>query len=211
MAFKEMMKKAAEAAAKGGDFTELPPGKYVMKLTDAFRNKSQKGEGRNQTNLDWEVTEPGDMAGETHRMYHNLDHEVGLQICVADFLKMGFDLSSCNSLEDIDQYIEQVKELAPVFEVTLVKKGQYLNTRLGAFLGSGAPPKEESAAPEVKPEAEAVPDEASVSLTIGNKVKYTFKGKAYIMPIKVVNSAAETIDTAMHKGIPLTDILELIE
>jgi hypothetical protein len=206
--FSDAMKKAKVAADKGGDFTELPVGNYIMKLTGCFRNKSQKGEGRNQTNLDWEVMEPVDKRGETHRSYHNLDHDVGLQIFVSDFAKMGIDVSVAESLEEIDPLLDQAVQLVPVFKIALVKKGDFLNTRMQELIGSAAETDTPAAAPAPSPDT--VPEQSEVSLQIGNKIKYVVKDKLYTQAITAINKEADTIDTMFHKNVPLTDIQELL-
>ena len=210
MEFADMMKKAKEAADKGGDFTEQDPGKYIMKLTGCFRNRSQKGEGRNQTNLDWVIMEPAEKRDDTYRSYHNLDHDIGLQIFVADFAKMGIDVSPAGSLEELDPYLAQAAEMQPVFEVTLVKKGEYLNTRLTSYIGTGVDDSPQKAEPTPATKEE-VPETAQVSLKVGNKIKYQVKDKIFTQAISAINQEKDTVDTAFHKNISLEDILELID
>ena len=223
MSFAEQMKKAKKAADEGGagEYTELEVGSYILQLTNAFRNVSKNGEGRNQTNFDCTVIEPAELAGETHRFYHNLDHNVGLSICIQDFAKMDIDISGCTELEQLDPYLEQIALLQPIFNVNLVKKKGYLNTNLKEFLGQAEDKAPDAAvpAPDAVPDtpaevpetpAPAVEAEAEVAIKKGDKIKYSVGGKTYQGTISLVDMSKETVNAGMHKNIPLADLIELL-
>jgi len=204
--FEKLM--AAAKERKGGDFPELPLGKYIMKLEKAFHNVSKQGTGKHQANFDWVVMEPVDMTGERHRSFQNLENDVGLSIFIQTMEKLDIDVTDASDFKDFDAYLETVSDMQPVFAVTISKSGEYLNTRIGEFLGSGAETSTtEKASKKPKPEPEP---ETQVQLDVGTKIRYKYKEQTFKQKIKSVNSEKETVDTQFHHNIPLGDILELI-
>ena len=156
--FKELMAQAKAKKQEGGDYENLPPGKYTMSLTGCFRNKSKNE--RNQTNFDWEVAE-GEMKGESHRSFHNLDHEVGCAIFMQDMEKFGVNVEGAESLEAFDQPLRDVQAMKPICAITVTVKNGYTNTRINEVLGKLE---------------DSIPDTAETSLTVGSKIRYTHNG-----------------------------------
>jgi len=226
--FSDLMSKAATSTGGDGDFENLPPGEYVMKLTNCFRNKAKNGEGRNQTNLDFEVVE-GDKKGETHRAWHNLDHHVGISIMTKELGLMGIVVpSTLTAVEQVDPYLREAQAMALTLQVKLFNKtrnGQtFLNTKIVSVLGasatdvpavpvngvpaSSAVPAVPSAA--IPPIVPAVPEEPATGLSVGAKIRYMIGGNETSGVIMAVNKEAQTVDTVIHKAIPLTDITALM-
>ena len=198
MEFDARLKKAKEDAAKGGDYKNLPLDTYNMKLSQAFVNKS-KG-GRNQTNFDWEVVE-GELSGETHRAFHNLDHEVGLQIFVQDMEKMGVDASVADSLEEVNAMVEDVAAKVPVCTITIYEKKGFRNTKLAEFLGFN------NEAGTATPDGEPAPsDPSGPVIEVGSKLSYKVGDKAIIGVVQAINYENETLDFPFHKGVKLSDV-----
>ena len=56
-----------------------------------------------------------------------------------------------------------------------------------------------------------VPDEAEVALGVGNKIIYKVGAKSYTQKVTSIDKVKETIDTSLHKNVPLSDIIELVE
>jgi len=136
-------------------FAALEPGKYQVKLEDAFRNTSQSG--RPQVVFCWKVLE-GEKEGKDHRQYFGLDNSVGLSILNSALRKLTYDTANM-SLESLDEICKHAASHKPVCVITLKQKGEYTNTSVNDFLGFS----EDDDVPDQPAEA---PWEAGIGATV---------------------------------------------
>jgi len=202
--FSDLMEKAATSKGGDGDYDNLEDGSYIAKLTGCFRNKAKNGEGRNQTNCDWEVLE-GPKKGETHRSWHNLDHHVGISIMQKEFAMMGIIVpTNLTSVEQVDPYIREAQAMSPTCQIKLftkkTPKGEFQNTKLITVLGVSA----------TDVPAPVVPEEPEATLSVGAKIKYLYNKVEVEGIISKVDGAAQTVDTVLHKEIALGNITALL-
>jgi hypothetical protein len=213
--FKSMMAKAKEDASKGGSSKELEPGSYTCILKQAFVNKSKAG--KLQGNFDYEVVE-GDYKGTSHRVFRNLEHEVGRSILVSDLEKFGYDAGVCESEHDLDDMLKSCALSHPAAVLTIYTKNGYTNTKVVEFLGyvktdeeteaepAPAPTKPEKTKP-IKQEIPEVPEEEeAVDIVVGLTVFYEKDGKTLKGTIKAINVENETVDFPLVKGVPVNAI-----
>ena len=182
----------------------LPPQKYQLKLDEAFRNVSQGGQGRPQVVFCWKVME-GEHEGKDHRQYFGLDNAISLEILDGVLDRFGFDTSGM-SMELLDQICATLTQRKPLCICNLVKKGEYLNTRISEFMGFT---EEEGDSTPEKP-SEDMPWEVSN----GTKVKFVAGDKTIEGEVTEVDEKAGTVNVTASCGnytnVKTSDIVEVL-
>lgn len=159
-------KSEAGQAPQGGDFKQIPPGRYDAQISDGEINESQNG--RLQAYIEVTVLE-GENAGETQRKYWGLDKPEHLQYFHRDIMRLGYEVP--DDPEELETLLKEIVKDKPKLRIRIKENGEYMNVYFDKLIqseGAEAPaPAEAPEAPEapapapVKPKAKAAPAPAA--------------------------------------------------
>ena len=170
--------KKAQAEASTGGFGTIPSGEVLVFRAGNWRvDESQNG--RPQVSADMKVVD-GDYAGQIF-FYHGGVDEQGLPFTLKDLGRLGVDVSSLDSAEDLGSALEELASGDIVFRGKLVdsKTSDFQNLRIQKMLDGAEYPETTSDASAASGKrgkaAEAAADEtggdADVPFEVGDAVK----------------------------------------
>jgi chemotaxis protein histidine kinase CheA len=119
-AWKKASKKAKEDT--GGNFVELPDGRYTARLSSAKLGES--GNGRAQIAFGWVIAD-GEYEGKTAYNYQGIQSEDNLFYLGRDLVRLGYELP--DSLSDLPEILKDIEKTKPMGVINLKTKGEYQN------------------------------------------------------------------------------------
>lgn len=123
-AAKKLWKGARDTAAAGGDFTELPDGRYLARLTKAEVTES-KSSGRLQVAWTYKIAE-GEYEGDTKMDFDGIETADNLTFLARKLRRFGFT-SLPDDLEEVIQLLEELGKRKPLCKISLKTRGEFQN------------------------------------------------------------------------------------
>lgn len=168
--------KTRAAEAGSGRYAEFDDGRYMTRITDAKIGESQSS-GRLQVVWTFKF-EDGQYEGQTKLDFSGLETDTNLYYLAQRLQQLGYEPP--DSLEEIEDILEDVKKTRPLVKINLKTKGDFQNVYIDKVFASGleesgeepedddtaeeetpapAPKKGKAAAPPPEPEEEEEAEE----------------------------------------------------
>ena len=196
-------KKQADSGTLGDIFED---GRYKMGLMDTQATESQKGDFMVVLSLNFLE---GEYIGKTKKIFRVItpeNAEKGLARIILDINKLGYEIEE---FEQIESALEEIREARPVIRVTLKTRGDYQDGYLDKMLtGEEAENTEDESAG-----SEEVPEPEEITLEIGMKVKFDWKGEELEGEVKEILEDEEKVKVKVgNKIYPVkADKISLVE
>lgn len=150
-------KRASESGSRG--YTEFEDGRYMARLVDGKISESQSS-GRTQIMWTWRFEE-GEYEGQDKLDFSGLETELNLEYLAKRLVQLGYEPPE--SLDEIEDILEDVKKTRPLCKIRLKTKGEFQNVFIDRVFASGMEEdgtETTTSAPTDEDEVEESPEES---------------------------------------------------